>query len=89
MASTGLLSEAQLMQKEEPGRGDPHGPLDLLKIIPFEADAASDRLGWVGLEATRYRAAPASEIHAPATTHKSAARGPSRSRDGGIAALRC
>jgi AraC family transcriptional regulator len=69
MASTGLLSEAQLMQKEEPGRGDPHGPLDLLKIIPFEADAASDRLGWVGLEATRYRAAPASEIHVPATTH--------------------
>jgi AraC family transcriptional regulator len=57
------------MQQEEPGRGDPIGPLDWLKNIPFEATAASDRLGWVGLEAARYHAAPASEYNPPAITH--------------------
>ena len=36
------------------------------KIVPFEAAAASDRLGWVGLEAARYREAPASELNPPA-----------------------
>jgi AraC family transcriptional regulator len=45
------------------------GPLDWLKVIPFQAVAASDRLGWVGLEAARYRASPAWEYHAPALTH--------------------
>jgi AraC family transcriptional regulator len=43
--------------------------LDWLKVIPFQAVAASDRLGWVGLEAARYRASPAWEYHAPALTH--------------------
>jgi AraC family transcriptional regulator len=58
------------MRQEGPGRGGPLGPLAALrKIIPFEADAASDRLGWVGLEAARYRAAPASELSPPAITH--------------------
>jgi AraC family transcriptional regulator len=38
-------------------------------IIPFEPDAASDPLGWAGLEAARYRAAPASELRPPAITH--------------------
>jgi AraC family transcriptional regulator len=57
------------MRQEEPGRGDPIGPLDWRKIVPFEAAAASDRLGWVGLEAVRYRAAPASELNPPAMTH--------------------
>jgi AraC family transcriptional regulator len=57
------------MQEEEPG-GGPHGPLAALrKIIPFEADASSDRLEWVGLEAARYCAAPASELSPPALTH--------------------
>ena len=59
MPSAGLVSETQVMRQEEPGRGGPIGPLDWLKILPFEAAAASDRLGWVGLEAARYRAAPA------------------------------
>jgi AraC family transcriptional regulator len=45
------------------------GPLDWLKVIPFQAVAASDRLGWVGLEAARYRASPAWEYTAPALTH--------------------
>ncbi|MBV8612114.1 MAG: helix-turn-helix transcriptional regulator [Singulisphaera sp.] len=57
------------MRQEEPGRGDPLGPLAALrKIIPFEPAAASDRLGWVGLEAARYRAAPDSELNPPAST---------------------
>jgi AraC family transcriptional regulator len=66
------------MQQEEPGHGgqenlevrDPLGPLELRRqIAPFEPSAASDRLGWVGLEAARYRAAPASDIHQPPLTH--------------------
>ena len=57
------------MAEEEPGRG-PLGPLAALrKILPFEAAASSDRLGWVGLEAARYRRLPASELHPPAITH--------------------
>jgi hypothetical protein len=59
------------MRQQEPGRSDPIRPRDWRKILPFEADAASDRLGWVGLEAARYRAAPASELNVPALTHHS------------------
>jgi hypothetical protein len=70
MSSAGLVRETQLMRQEEPGRGGPLGPLAALReIIPFEPSAASDRLGWVGLEAARYRAAPASELNPPALTH--------------------
>jgi AraC family transcriptional regulator len=57
------------MRAQESCRDDQIGPLDWLKTIPFEPVAASDRLGWVGLEAARYRAAPASEYNAPAITH--------------------
>ena len=57
------------MPEGEPRHGDPIGPLDWLEVLPFEADASSDRLGWVGLEAARYRAPPASELSAPALTH--------------------
>src|SRR5215831_12279570 len=57
------------MQHENPGVDDPLGPLDWRKVIPFQAVAASDRLGWVGLEAARYRASPAWEYNAPALTH--------------------
>jgi AraC family transcriptional regulator len=58
------------MRQEEPELGGPLGPLAALrKIIPFEAAAASDRLGWVGLQAARYRAAPASELNPPALAH--------------------
>ena len=57
------------MGQEEPRHGDPIGPLDWRKMLPFEADASSDRLGWVGLEAERLSAAPASEISQPAMTH--------------------
>jgi AraC family transcriptional regulator len=57
------------MGKEGPGRGDRIGPLDWLKIVPFEPAASSDGLGWVGLEAARFRAAPASELNQPAISH--------------------
>src|SRR5262245_40356740 len=57
------------MRQEESGRGDPIRPLDWLKVIPFQAVAVSDRLGWVGLEAARYRASTAWEYAAPALTH--------------------
>jgi AraC family transcriptional regulator len=57
------------MQQDEAGLSGPIDPLDWRNIVPFEAAAASDRLGWVGLEAVRYRAAPASELHPPAMTH--------------------
>src|SRR5580704_17689340 len=57
------------MKREEPGRGDTIRPLDWQKVIPFQAVAASDRLGGVGLEAARYRASTAWEYDAPALTH--------------------
>ena len=57
------------MKQKEPPRSDPIRPLDWRKVIPFQAVAASDRLGWVGLEAARYRASPAWEYDAPALTH--------------------
>src|SRR5438132_9050076 len=57
------------MREEESGRGDPIGPLDWRNILQFEADAASDRLGWVGLAAARCRAEPPSELNPPAITH--------------------
>src|SRR6516165_4904738 len=57
------------MRWEEPGLGDPIRPLDWRKVLPFQAVAASDRLGWVGLEAARYHASTAWEYNAPALTH--------------------
>jgi hypothetical protein len=54
------------MRHENLEFGGTRGPLATLReIIPFEAAAASDRLGWVGLEAARYRAAPAAELNPP------------------------
>ncbi len=58
-----------MMRPDMSGGGGLIGPLDWRKIVPFAAAAASDRLGWVGLEAVRYRAAPASELNPPAMTH--------------------
>jgi len=59
------------MREEELRRGDPIRPLDWRQILPFEAAAASDRLGWVGLglEAARCRAEPAFELSVPALAH--------------------
>src|SRR5712691_11249921 len=58
-----------MMREEEAERGDPIGPLDWPRILPFAPAAASDRLGWVGLEAAHCRAEPAFELHVPALTH--------------------
>jgi AraC family transcriptional regulator len=57
------------MRREEPRPNDLIGPLDWWKNLPFEPAAVSDRLGWAGLQAVRYRAAPASEFSPPAMTH--------------------
>jgi AraC family transcriptional regulator len=57
------------MREEEPGRGDSIGPLEWRTILQFEADAASHRLGWAGLEAARCRAEPPSDLHPPAIPH--------------------
>jgi AraC family transcriptional regulator len=60
----------QVIRHEEPRRGGLLGPLAALrKFVPFETAAASNGLGWAGLEAARYRASPASEINYPAITH--------------------
>src|SRR5262245_8050807 len=59
----------QVMRQVEPQPGDPIGPLDWLKNLPFEPAASSHRLGWVGLEAARYRAASAAERNQPRVTH--------------------
>jgi AraC-like DNA-binding protein len=56
-------------REEGPGLGGPLEPRDWLKILPHKAATSSDRLGWVGLEAARVRAAPASELNQPAVTH--------------------
>jgi AraC family transcriptional regulator len=62
--------ETQVTPQHEPGLGArPMTPLDLRKIAPIEAAAASDRLGWVGLEADRYCESPAFEFNTPAITH--------------------
>ena len=58
-----------MIQVEASPRGDPIGLLDWRRILPYEPAAASDRLGWVGLEAARCRAEPAFERHVPALTH--------------------
>jgi AraC family transcriptional regulator len=57
------------MPEKEPECGDPISPLDLRKIAPIEEAAASDRLGWVGLEAAHYCESPAFEFTTPAITH--------------------
>jgi AraC family transcriptional regulator len=56
------------MQQQQTGHG-PIGPIDWLKKVPFKAAASSDGLGWVGLEATRFQAAPDSDLEQPAITH--------------------
>src|SRR5262249_41760094 len=48
--------------------GGPIEPLDWLRLLPHEAAASSDRLGWVGLEAAPCRAAPPFEFDVPALT---------------------
>jgi AraC family transcriptional regulator len=57
------------MTEKESGRGGALTPLGLRKIGPIGETAASDRLGWVGLDAALYSEAPAFEFNPPAITH--------------------
>jgi AraC family transcriptional regulator len=57
------------MRQEQPVPGDAIGLPDWRKILPFEPTASSNRLGWVSLEAARFRASPAHEFNQPALTH--------------------
>jgi AraC family transcriptional regulator len=57
------------MQHEAPGPDGSLGPRELRQLVPFEPSAVSDSLGWVGLEAARYREAPDSEIDLSPLTH--------------------
>jgi AraC family transcriptional regulator len=61
----------QGMRQQEPGNGDLLGPLELIKQLPGEPCAASDRRRWVGLEALRYRNQPPNEAFQPPLTHHS------------------
>ena len=48
---------------------DAIGPLGWRKLVPFAPVVTSDRLGWMGLEAARFRASPVKEVYHPALTH--------------------
>jgi AraC family transcriptional regulator len=47
----------------------PLSPLDVIKHLPGAPIAASDRRGWAGLQAIRYRDNPPNEAIQPASTH--------------------
>ena len=59
------------MRQREPGISGLHGPLELIKQFPGEPLAVSDRRGWVGLEALRYRYQPPNGAVQPPLTHHS------------------
>jgi AraC family transcriptional regulator len=63
-----MLRDESLTMVAHESRG-PLGSLELRMLVPFEPCAASDRLGWVGLEAARYCETPAFESNQPAITH--------------------
>jgi AraC family transcriptional regulator len=69
VSSARLVTEADVMPEKEPRCGDPIGPIEWLRLLPHEAAASSDRLGWFGLQAARCHAAPAFELNLPALTH--------------------
>src|SRR5262245_1000863 len=48
---------------------DAIGPLGWRKLVPFAPVVTSDRLGWMGLGAARFRASPVKEVYHPALTH--------------------
>jgi AraC family transcriptional regulator len=57
------------MQWELAEHRTPLAPREFHRLVPFEAAAASYRLGWAGLEAARYDELPDSEIDRPPLTH--------------------
>jgi AraC family transcriptional regulator len=58
-----------VMDRETPGHGSAVWPREWAGVVPFAPSAASDRLGWVGMEAARYADLPGTEIELPALTH--------------------
>src|SRR5215475_11922364 len=59
------------MQQQEPRPGGLVGPTELIEQFPGEPLAVSDRRGWVGLEALRYRYQPPNGAFQPPLTHHS------------------
>src|SRR5262245_5640473 len=59
------------MQQQEPGPGGLVSPTELIEQFPGEPLAVSDRRGWVGLEAVRYRYQPPNGAFQPPLTHHS------------------
>ena len=59
------------MRQQELGRGGLLGPLELIRHLPGEPCAASNRRQWVGLEALRYHYQPPNEALQPPLTHHS------------------
>ena len=57
------------MRQDMLGLGGPLGPLELIKRLPEEPFAVSDRRRWAGLEAVRYRDQPPNENVVPPLTH--------------------
>jgi len=54
---------------KSPERDATLSPREREELAPFVASATSMQLGWVGLEAVRYRDLPETEIEAPPSTH--------------------
>jgi AraC family transcriptional regulator len=57
------------MRWELPEHATPLAPRDYCRLVPLQPSAASDRLGWVGLDAARYHDVPDSENDRPPLTH--------------------
>ena len=60
-----------LVQREPAESGRLLGPFEYHPQIPVEPTAASHRLGWTGLEATRFSDLGDTEFERPALTHHS------------------
>jgi AraC family transcriptional regulator len=67
--ANGRTDRPLVSRQRDSSRGDPISPQDLRKILPFEPATTSGRLGWVGLEAARFRATPPFELDEAALTH--------------------
>jgi AraC family transcriptional regulator len=57
------------MNRETPGHDGAIGPRDYAGLLPFSPSAASDRLGWVGIEAAHFAVCPTHEVDVPPVTH--------------------
>jgi AraC family transcriptional regulator len=57
------------MQREIPGRSGLLTPLEYHRLVRDRPAAASLQLGWVGLDAVRYRDVPDGEVERPPLTH--------------------